>query len=135
MTAAQARRVAEAEIRDYFGGEAETVLVDATLVGSVNDIPALGDMLDEAGSVEDLGMEDLEVQGLSVRIEPTPPPCTRPRHRWEDEHVVGHGGGVLITDQCRWCGWRRQLDTWGQVRGQQGITLHRFVPPPRESYR
>jgi hypothetical protein len=48
----------------------------------------------------------------------------------ENPGVVGHGGGVFITEACARCGCKRVTDTWAQdpTNGTQGHTTVTYEP-------
>lgn len=87
---------------------------------------------------------DGDVATIKVAIEPEEPACVAGHvHRWRDSGVRGHGGGVVQTDECRWCGLQRHTDTWAQdtTDGEQGLTgvsydepSAGFEPRPFERY-
>lgn len=69
-----------------------------------------------------------------VPVHPVVPECCAETHDWASPHsvlggleespgVVGHGGGVVITEVCRHCGTYRERDTWATDRatGEQGM--------------
>jgi len=62
---------------------------------------------------------------LDAAVEPIAPSCCDDddEHDWENASVLGHGGGVIITDECANCGLIRVIDTWAQdpVTGEQGL--------------
>lgn len=67
-----------------------------------------------------------------IAIDPPVPPCTDSRgHDWRHESVTGHGGGVIETERCSRCGWRKITDTWAQdpVDGTQGLVSYSYSPP------
>jgi hypothetical protein len=71
---------------------------------------------------------------VTTTIDPDEPDCTGDGHDWqspemlgglsENPGVVGHGGGVIVTEVCAHCGRYRTTDTWAQNRstGEQGLT-------------
>lgn len=75
------------------------------------------------------------VDTVTVAIDPDEPPCIQgEEHDWQAPHdlvggldenpgVVGHGGGVLISEVCMHCGCGRKTDTWAQRpdTGEQGL--------------
>ena len=78
---------------------------------------------------------------VSVVIQPDEPDCTAPEHDWqspeevvhgckENPGVYGHGGGVIITEVCRYCGTYRVTDTWAQdeYTGEQGLHSVAYRP-------
>jgi len=79
---------------------------------------------------------------VSVVIHPDEPDCTgRDGHAWvspvevvhgckENPGVYGHGGGVIITEVCRYCGAYRVTDTWAQdeYTGEQGLRSVAYRP-------
>lgn len=81
---------------------------------------------------------------IKVAIAPEEPACVAGHvHRWRDSGVRGHGGGVVQTEECRWCGVQRLTDTWAQdtTDGEQGLTgvsyeepSASFAPRPFERY-
>ena len=55
--------------------------------------------------------------GYQVTLHPDEPPCRMTedaRHDWREEEgsVIGHGGGVVITETCRHCQMTKTTDTW-----------------------
>ena len=63
-------------------------------------------------------------RGGTVQIDPVEPDCTESEHSWEDGQPHGHGGGVIYVDTCRYCGLKRQTDTWAHRSdtGEEGLT-------------
>jgi hypothetical protein len=75
---------------------------------------------------------DGDVATIKVAIDPEEPACVGGHvHRWRDSGVRGHGGGVVQTDECRWCGLQRHADTWAQdtTDGEQGLTGVSYEEP------
>lgn len=84
---------------------------------------------------------------VHVIIEAEEPPCLRDReHSWEapldlvhgiedNPGVQGHGGGVVITRVCSFCGRYRVTDTWATdpTTGRQGLTSVEYEDPDRQS--
>jgi len=70
--------------------------------------------LDETTWIDGLILrEDGEQITITVRIDPTEPPCTPgSNHDWGREQVSGHGGGIISTRECRICGLEETVDTW-----------------------
>lgn len=81
-----------------------------------------------------------------ITIEPEEPPCSGDAHEWRSPwEVVGggednpgvsaHGGGVVILEVCRLCGWYRIEDSWAQdpETGIQGLESTAYRPPDEES--
>ena len=69
---------------------------------------------------------------VRVEIAPVEPDCDDGNeHDWRHRHVVGNGGGVIVTEVCRHCGKRRITDTWAQDRGDgsQGHTSVAYEAP------
>lgn len=78
----------------------------------------------------------IDVCDARVEIEAEEPDCEDGcEHDWRSPHsvlgglrenpgVVGHGGGVIITEVCRHCATYRRTDTWAQdpETGEQGLT-------------
>lgn len=76
-----------------------------------------------------------EREKITVAIEPEEPECDCDHdHDWrspysvlgglrENPGVWGHGGGVIITEVCAYCGAYRVIDTWAQDpdTGAQGL--------------
>jgi hypothetical protein len=76
---------------------------------------------------------------LTVNVDPVEPGCSERAHDWqspveivggieENPGVVGHGGGVIISECCMHCGCKRTTDTWAQRRdtGEQGLTSVKY---------
>lgn len=67
---------------------------------------------------------------VTTAIHPPTPRCTdgSKRHTWRVERTTGHGGGVIVTEVCTACDWRKVTDTWAQDRstGEQGLTSIRY---------
>ncbi len=74
-------------------------------------------------------IEDERVR-VTTPIHPAAPRCTdgSKRHTWLEESTSGHGGGVIVTERCTTCDWRKVTDTWAQDRstGEQGLTSVRY---------
>lgn len=69
---------------------------------------------------------------VRVEIAPVEPDCADGNdHDWRHRHVIGNGGGVIVTEVCRHCGKRRITDTWAQDRGDgsQGHTSVAYEAP------
>jgi hypothetical protein len=68
------------------------------------------------------------VEDVEVQIDPDAPKCNpvRARHTWQQIHLSGHGGGVLIIDRCARCGYERTTDTYAQ-RPDNGVQGYRTV--------
>jgi len=62
-----------------------------------------------------------------ITIDPVEPPCEGGSHDWQEDDVVGHGGGVICTEVCTKCDMRRITDTWAQASGRQGLTSIKYV--------
>lgn len=60
---------------------------------------------------------------VKATIEPTVPECSDADHAWEDLHVHGNGGGVLIVSSCPHCACTRTVNTWAHdpSTGEQGL--------------
>ena len=61
---------------------------------------------------------------IAVTVHPEEPECTwHEGHEWVHEQVWGHGGGVVVTEDCRHCGIRVERDSWAQdmSTGEQGL--------------
>lgn len=83
----------------------------------------------------------------TVAIDPDEPKCKRGHeHEWcaplevvggipENPGVWGHGGGVLIHEVCRHCGWYRTTDTWATRpdNGAQGLRSVEYAEPDDDS--
>jgi len=82
-----------------------------------------------------------EVERIHVAINPAEPECTETGHDWqspieivggikENPGVIGHGGGVIITECCVHCGCERATDTWAQdsSTGEQGLESASYEP-------
>lgn len=76
---------------------------------------------------------------LTVAVDPVEPRCSERAHDWqspieivggieENPGIVGHGGGVIISECCMHCGCKRTTDTWAQRRdtGEQGLTSVKY---------
>lgn len=65
-----------------------------------------------------------------AQIDPEEPDCEDVDHAWQDGPVFGSGGGVVYTDTCAHCGWRRHVDTWATdpSDGSQGHRIVRYSP-------
>lgn len=75
------------------------------------------------------------IDSVTVQIDQPEPECARGNeHDWQSPHeivgglrenpgVIGHGGGVIITEVCMHCGCARITDTWAQRpdTGEQGL--------------
>ena len=84
---------------------------------------------------------------VTVVIHPDEPDCASSHsHDWrspielvggcvENPGVVGHGGGVIVHEVCRWCGLHRRTDTDATRRdnGQQGMTEVSYQPADAET--
>lgn len=84
------------------------------------------------GQDED-GEDDELIAHLCERIDPVEPACDGPDHDWREIQVQGHGGGVIVTDRCRYCDAIRETDTWAQdsYTGEQGLCSV-YYPNQRE---
>lgn len=92
--------------------------------------------------VDDDGNEIGDRERIKIALEPDEPSCIDSRgddHDWrspielvggcrENPGVYGHGGGVIITEVCMYCGTERTVDTWAQDRsdGEQGLESVRY---------
>lgn len=98
--------------------EPESIVVDV-------DVYARDDADDAAeGDADDAAEGD-------VVIDPPEPECYHEDgHRWAEEGVQGHGGGVVIEKVCPRCGAEQYTDTWGQRRdtGEQGYRIVHYTP-------
>lgn len=47
-------------------------------------------------------------------IDAVEPVCLEDEHNWRERECRGQGGGVLVTEVCKHCGWTRYTDTWHQ---------------------
>ena len=82
-------------------------------------------------------IEDGDTASRIVQLDPDEPDCYgSAEHDWRapqsvvggiesNPGVVGHGGGVIITEACRACGKYRNTDTWGRgpSAGSQGYEV------------
>lgn len=80
--------------------------------------------------------EDGEEDSVRVSIDQPEPECSHDDgHDWQSPHeivggsedcpgILGHGGGVIISECCMHCGCSRTTDTWAQDRstGAEGLT-------------
>lgn len=82
------------------------------------------------------GRPDLDARELlTVQIDPDEPPCSDERgHDWCQQDVTGHGGGVVVREQCKHCELQRWTDTWAQRpdTGEQGLTSVSYERDERE---
>jgi len=70
-----------------------------------------------------------ETERVTIQVDQDEPVCSDEHdHEWVDAGVQGHGGGVLITEQCQHCGAKKVTDTWDQRpdTGEQGFTTVRY---------
>lgn len=87
-------------------------------------------------------------RSVTITIHPPEPKCTAAEHDWRSPHsvvgglhenpgVVGHGGGVVITEVCAHCGAYRITDTWAQDRetGEEGLRSVAYRQPDELSER
>jgi hypothetical protein len=87
-----------------------------------------------------------EAERVKVRVDPPEPECPGGLHDWDSPYellgglrenpgVWGHGGGVMIREVCRNCGWYRVTDTWAQDRcdGEQGLESVSYRLPCEDS--
>ena len=70
---------------------------------------------------DDEGHEDREC--YTIALEPDELKCSASEHFWQEISVWGHGGGVIVTEQCSHCGLQMVTDTWAQnpETGIQGL--------------
>ncbi|MES4792344.1 MAG: hypothetical protein C4321_04580 [Chloroflexota bacterium] len=93
-----------------------------------------------------VGLVDDSRRDHLVPIEPEEPACSGGAHEWcspwevvgggeDSPGVSAHGGGVVIVEVCRLCGWQRVKDTWAQdpETGTQGLESVEYRPPDEES--
>jgi hypothetical protein len=77
-----------------------------------------------------------ETEHVRVEIAPVEPDCDDEHedHDWRQRHVVGNGGGVIVTEVCRHCGQRRITNTWAQDAhdGTQGHTAISYESPDED---
>lgn len=61
---------------------------------------------------------------VKIAVEPEDPDCEEDEcHEWEQILVRGHGGGVIVKEQCSHCKKLKITDTWAQdcSDGEQGL--------------
>lgn len=88
-----------------------------------------------ADEIENLDTPDPDSETHTIEIPPTEPDCCGGSHDWltpfsvvgglkENPGVFGSGGGVIMTEVCRYCGCYEVTDTWAQnpENGEQGLT-------------
>ena len=103
-----------------------------TFTGSMEDALQIArddvdkdDVIDETifVIVEVMCDESHEKDSDIVACHPKVPECSAGEHDWMQQSVMGHGGGVICTDQCRHCKLVRRTDTWWQdmQTGEQGL--------------
>jgi hypothetical protein len=99
--------------------------------------------IDVSAYCEETGEESWD----TVTLEPEEPECAEgEEHDWrspysvlgglkENPGVWGHGGGAIIKEVCRLCGWYRTTDTWAQRpdTGEQGLTEVSYAEPDEDS--
>lgn len=90
--------------------------------------------------------DEVESHRVKVAIDPEEPVCDGGEHGGEHEWrspieivggiaenpgVWGHGGGVIVHEVCRRCGWKRISDSWAQDpdTGEQGLNSVRYEEP------
>lgn len=58
-----------------------------------------------------------------ITLDPPEPPCAADAHDWRTTDVIGHDGGVIVTEACAHCGRRMVTDTWATCpeTGEQGF--------------
>ena len=122
------------DCRDYgeWGDQTETLFINdwASPIDPVTDEPIEGERVD-----------------VTTTIEVDEPDCTGDGHDWqspemlgglaENPGVVGHGGGVIVTEVCAHCGKYKSTDTWAQNRstGEQGLTSIEYADADEKSER
>lgn len=87
-----------------------------------------------------------ESEAETVTCEPEAPECDAAAHDWRAPHsvvgglretpgVVGHGGGIIATTVCAWCGWYRRYDSSAQdlETGEHGHEETEYREPDDES--
>jgi hypothetical protein len=70
-------------------------------------------------------------QSIKVVFDPDEPDCEDGyEHEWREDSRQGNGGGVIVVDECCWCGARRTTDTWATDPddGSQGHRTIRYDP-------
>ncbi len=84
--------------------------------------------------------DEPERSSHKIEIAPAEPACQDGGHDWrspsflhglkENPGVVGHGGGVLVTECCMHCGCARITDTWAHdpSTGEQGLESVEYLP-------
>lgn len=90
-------------------------------------------------------MED-DSESYTIEIPPTEHKCCGGEHVWatplsvlgglkENPGVQGHGGGVICTEVCKYCGCYKITDTWAQnpENGEQGLTSVEYRESDEES--
>jgi hypothetical protein len=73
--------------------------------------------------------EPNEAWQLTITVDPEEPGCiNQDEHTWEEEHIRGNGGGVIVTEICRDCNRLRITNTWAYRRdtGEQGLHSVRY---------
>lgn len=96
--------------------------------------------INEAGQ-----LKRVEELGHRTAIHPDEPNCCEGHtHEWhspeslggckENPGVWGHGGGMIIHELCKHCGFKRITDTWAQdeCTGEEGLTSIKYEYPTPE---
>lgn len=66
--------------------------------------------------------------------DPEEPECLSPGgHDWRQVSVVGYGGGVVVAEECRCCGWARYTNTWASWGAVQGLRSVSYTKRERDS--
>lgn len=85
-------------------------------------------------TLDDEGNPNELIGSVSASLDPDEPPCIDGGdHAYrEDCDVIGHGGGVIITETCSRCGTQCITDTWATdpATGKQGLESVRYVEAP-----
>jgi len=84
--------------------------------------------------------KDDDGEWITITVDPPEPECVDGHeHDWRSPYSVlgglkenpgcwSHGGGVIYTEVCQYCGRYRETDTWAQNRenGEQGLTSIKY---------
>ena len=88
----------------------------------------------DVNSLEELDEDERcdEIEQCYIEANPIEPPCDRSvkQHDWLDNNdVVGHGGGVTLSQTCSLCGYTKLIDTWHDNGYGDPIDWIAYVPP------
>lgn len=78
----------------------------------------------------------IDAGDFTPEVEPEVPGCTENEHEWEQTHVRGNAGGVIVTEWCKHCGCIKVTDTWARHGAQEGFTSveYREAEYPEDEY-